>query len=67
MTRNPNLDIPPDAKPLVAAVNFSVTRSGLEGQLLGVTIQHEKPKLELEKSTLLEKEESTRSHRAAAR
>ena len=58
VTRNPNLDIPPDAKPLVAAVNFSVTRSGLEGQLLGVTIQHEKPKLELEKSTLLEKEES---------
>ena len=58
VTRNPNLEIPPDASPLVAAVNFSVTRSGLEGQLLGVTIQHEKPKLELEKSALLEKEES---------
>ena len=37
VTRNPNIDIPPDVKPLVSAVNFSVTRSGLEGQLLGVT------------------------------
>ncbi len=46
VTRNPNIDIPPDVKPLVSAVNFSVTRSGLEGQLLGVTIRHEKPKLE---------------------
>ena len=58
VTRNPNVDIPPDASPLVTAVNFSVTRSGLEGQLLGETIQFEKPELEQQKSALLEKEES---------
>ena len=57
VTRNSNIEIPPDASPLVTAVNFSVTRSGLEGQLLGVTIQHEQPELEKKKSELLEKEE----------
>ena len=31
--------------------------SGLEGQLLGVTIQHEKPELEKQKSTLLAAED----------
>jgi dynein heavy chain 2 len=38
-------------------VNFTVTRAGLEGQLLGVTLQHEKPELEQRKSELLQKEE----------
>ncbi len=57
VTRNPMMEIPPDAMPLVAQVNFSVTRSGLEGQLLGKTIQHEKPELERQKSELLASEE----------
>ena len=32
-------------------------RSGLEGQLLGVTIQHEQPELEKAKSEMLREEE----------
>ena len=57
VTRNPLIEIAPDAMPLVVSVNFSVTRSGLEGQLLGLTIKNEKPELELQKSQLLKTEE----------
>ena len=35
-----------------------MTRAGLEGQLLGVTLQYEKPELEHRKSELLQKEEA---------
>merc|ERR1712185_459434 len=56
-TRNPNPDVPPDVASLVTVVNFSVTMSGLEGQLLGITIQHEKPELERQKSELLASED----------
>ena len=42
--------------------------SGLEGQLLGVTIQHEKPELEKQKSTLLAAEDELKIQvRARAR
>ena len=34
-----------------------MTRSGLEGQLLGATLQHERPELEQKKSALLAQEE----------
>ncbi|CAM9144794.1 unnamed protein product [Heterosigma akashiwo] len=57
VTRNPDPDLPPDAAALVTEVNFTVTKSGLEGQLLGVTIQHEQPELEKEKSRMLQQEE----------
>lgn len=57
VTRNPTPDLPPDAAPLVAEVNFTVTRSGLEGQLLGTTIRHEQPELERQKSEMLRREE----------
>jgi len=59
-TRNSNaIDfLPPNASCLVTRVNFSVTRAGLEGQLLGATLKHEKPELEQRKSELLEKEEA---------
>eukprot|EP00906_Rhabdomonas_costata_P001229 RCo001932 len=57
ITRNPNLVLPPDAAALVTVVNFAITRSGLEGQLLGLTLQHEKPELESQKSALLKQEE----------
>merc|ERR1719359_2064585 len=49
--------LPPNSQYLVSSVNFSVTRAGLEGQLLGVTLQHEKPELEQRKSEMLQKEE----------
>jgi dynein heavy chain 2, cytosolic len=56
-TRNPRPFIPPDAASVITEVNFTVTRSGLESQLLAVTIQHERPELESRKSALLAKEE----------
>ncbi|CAM9184751.1 unnamed protein product, partial [Discosporangium mesarthrocarpum] len=57
VTRHPKPDLPPDASALVCEVNFTVTRSGLEGQLLSVTIQHEQPELEHAKSDMLRQEE----------
>lgn len=56
-SRNPNPKLTPDGKSIVTEINFTVTRSGLEGQLLGVTIQHERPELEKKKSEMLKKEE----------
>lgn len=38
-------------------VNFTVTKSGLEGQLLSITINFEQPDLEKNKTRLLEDEE----------
>lgn len=57
VTRHPTPDIPPDAISLLNIVNFTVTRSGLEGQLLALAIQHEQPELELKKGELLKREE----------
>ncbi|CAK4090165.1 unnamed protein product [Aphanomyces euteiches] len=57
VTRNPDPELPPDAQAIVNVVNFTVTKSGLEGQLLGVTIQNEQPELEAQKSELLRSEE----------
>ncbi|XP_078258653.1 cytoplasmic dynein 2 heavy chain 1 isoform X2 [Rhinoraja longicauda] len=56
-TRNPNPSIPPDAASIVNKINFTTTREGLRGQLLAVTLQHEKPELEERKTTLLQQEE----------
>ncbi|KAH8074196.1 dynein light chain binding protein [Aureococcus anophagefferens] len=56
VTRNPTPDLPPDAAALCTLVNFTVTRSGLEGQL-GATIQHEEPELEAKKTAMLKQEE----------
>ncbi|KAJ9505746.1 hypothetical protein QJQ45_029247, partial [Haematococcus lacustris] len=57
VTRNPDPYLPPDVRSLVAVTNFTVTRSGLEGQLLGLTLQREQPELEEKKSGLLRQEE----------
>ncbi|XP_053095782.1 cytoplasmic dynein 2 heavy chain 1 isoform X3 [Pangasianodon hypophthalmus] len=56
-TRNPSPFIPPDAASIITEVNFTTTRAGLRGQLLALTIQHEKPELEREKTRLLQQEE----------
>ncbi|KAF2973673.1 hypothetical protein EK904_004515 [Melospiza melodia maxima] len=56
-TRNPSPFIPPDASSIVTEVNFTTTASGLRGQLLALTIQHEKPDLEEQKTKLLQQEE----------
>jgi dynein heavy chain 2 len=57
VTRDSAPDIPGSAAALINEVNFTVTRSGLEGQLLGVTLEHEKPELEAKKSQLLAEED----------
>jgi dynein heavy chain 2 len=56
-TRDQFVDIPPNAQALVTNVNFTVTKSGLEGQLLSITINFEQPELESRKTQLLEEEE----------
>ena len=48
-TRDANISLPPDVKPLMAVTNFTVTRSALESQLLAFTIQQEQPQLETER------------------
>ncbi|KAJ3022561.1 Cytoplasmic dynein 2 heavy chain 1 [Thoreauomyces humboldtii] len=57
VTSRSEFSIPSDAAGYVQGVNFTVTRAGLAGQLLGVTLKHERPELELEKMKLLEKED----------
>nr|CAB3240329.1 cytoplasmic dynein 2 heavy chain 1-like [Phallusia mammillata] len=56
-TRNPHPTIPPDAASIISEVDFTTTRAGLKGQLLALTIQHEKPELEQRKTQLLREEE----------
>lgn len=65
VTRNPAPDLPPDAASLVTQVNFTVTKSGLEGQLLGIAIQHEQPEIEKAKGEMLRKEEDFKVQLAA--
>ena len=56
-TRNPDPEIQPFTSALISEVNFTTTRAGLSSQLLGATIQHEKPELEERKTELLRMEE----------
>ena len=64
-TRNPQPDLPPDATALCTLINFTVTRSGLRGQLLGMSIHHEQPELEIKKSQMLKQEEDYKIRLAA--
>lgn len=57
ITRNSSFHVPSHSAGLVNEVNFTITRAGLAGQLLGVTIKSEKPELEVEKMKLLKNEE----------
>ena len=52
VTRNPNPDISIDGKSLVSMINFTTTKAGLTGQLLGKALHLEKPKAEFLKSPL---------------
>ena len=65
ITRNPHADLTPAHLALVNSINFTVTRSGLEGQLLGLTLAHEKPELETKKSALLASEDQLKLKLAA--
>eukprot|EP00118_Oscarella_pearsei_P021037 m.233847 g.233847 ORF g.233847 m.233847 type:complete len:1441 (+) comp40100_c0_seq20:9031-13353(+) len=64
-TRNPSPEIPPYAASIVTEVNFTTTRAGLSGQLLAMTIQNEKPGLEVRKTELLRTEEELKVQLAA--
>ncbi|KAI8824969.1 dynein heavy chain and region D6 of dynein motor-domain-containing protein [Fimicolochytrium jonesii] len=57
VTRRADFVIPTYAEGYIQDINFTVTRAGLAGQLLGVTLKHEKPELEIEKMKLLKNEE----------
>jgi dynein heavy chain 2 len=65
VTRSTDLRLPPDAAAHLTEVSFTITLSGLEGQLLGVTLQHEQPELEEQKMEILHKEESLKMQLAA--
>lgn len=53
-TRDPSIRIPPTASSLLTLINYSITKSGLEGQLLSLIIEHEKPELEIQKTKALQ-------------
>ena len=56
-TRNSSIEIAKHQKDLVSIVNFSVTKSGLEGKLLSIIITYFQPEIEKEKQELLEEQE----------
>lgn len=53
-TRDSQMEISPNIFSSLTVVNFTVTKSGLESLLLGLTIDIEKPELERKKNELLE-------------
>ncbi|KAJ3360793.1 Cytoplasmic dynein 2 heavy chain 1 [Kappamyces sp. JEL0680] len=57
VTKRPDFVLPSNAIGYVNVVNFTITRAGLAGQLLGVTLEHENPQLQVQKIELLKKEE----------
>lgn len=58
VSRDSTLELHPKAKSMVQVINYSVTKSGLENQLLSTIVNHEKPDLETKKSQILQKEEA---------
>ena len=52
MTRNSSIDIPYHQADQVSIINFSVTRSGLEGKLLSLIISHFQPEIEKQKQAM---------------
>ncbi|KAI8896032.1 dynein heavy chain and region D6 of dynein motor-domain-containing protein [Globomyces pollinis-pini] len=57
VTRRSTFMLPTNVVGFINDVNFTITRAGLAGQLLGVTLKHERPQLEVQKIDLLKKEE----------
>eukprot|EP00842_Homolaphlyctis_polyrhiza_P006526 jgi/Hompol1/6875/HPOL_005105-RA len=57
VTRRSTFVLPSDTIGFVNDINFTITRAGLAGQLLGVTLKHERPELEVQKMELLKKED----------
>ncbi|EGR34655.1 hypothetical protein IMG5_004580 [Ichthyophthirius multifiliis] len=57
-TRNSSIQIQQSIQAQICIINYSVTKSGLEGKLLSIIINHEQPDLENKKQELLENEQS---------
>jgi dynein heavy chain 2, cytosolic len=57
VTSQSSFTLAPDLAGYVNDINFTITRAGLAGQLLGQTLKHEMPKLETQKMDLLKKED----------
>ena len=58
VTQSSKPNISHDMQTLLTVVNFTTTRDGLKGQLLGRALKLEKPELEHRKSDLLKQEET---------
>jgi len=56
-TRNSGIEVSASTGALLSTINYSVTKSGLEGKLLSIIINNEQPELEKKKQELLENEE----------
>ncbi|KAI8842138.1 dynein heavy chain and region D6 of dynein motor-domain-containing protein [Chytridium lagenaria] len=65
VTSQPSFAVPAEASGLLSEINFTITRAGLAGQLLGITLQHEKPELEIEKVKILKKEDELKMQLSA--
>eukprot|EP01084_Bolivina_argentea_P181655 313708_1 len=57
ITRNSNFYLSSRCKPLLTEINFCITKSGLESQLLSITLKSKQPELENKKLKLLHEEE----------
>ncbi|KAJ3270644.1 Cytoplasmic dynein 2 heavy chain 1 [Terramyces sp. JEL0728] len=57
VTRRSTFTLPTYVRGFINDINFTITRAGLAGKLLGLTLKHERPELELQKVELLKKEE----------
>jgi dynein heavy chain 2, cytosolic len=57
-TRDSSIEISENILSSLSVVNFTVTKSGLEALLLGLTIDIEQPELEKKKNELLEEQDS---------
>ncbi|KAJ3215292.1 Cytoplasmic dynein 2 heavy chain 1 [Dinochytrium kinnereticum] len=65
VTSQPSFSMPSEAAGLLSEINFTITRAGLAGQLLGITLQHEKPELEIEKVKILKQEDELKMQLSA--
>ncbi|KAG9395747.1 Dynein heavy chain and region D6 of dynein motor [Carpediemonas membranifera] len=49
----PNPNLSPETQVMVTLINFTVTQSGLEDQLLGHVVRHERPDLEQQRDSII--------------
>jgi dynein heavy chain 2 len=57
VTNYSTFSLPSNMQGYVNTINFTITRDGLSGQLLGITLKSERPKLEEQKLQLIQQED----------